>query len=111
MQTLQTLQPCHKFHPLNSQNNTHLKSGRLTLPESVLQQLDLKQGSRLILIVGEDGTLHLMSLREQVRKLRGVLKNISPNRSLVDELIQERREEAAKSGFFVKTGNMSVSYM
>lgn len=70
-------------------------SGRLTLPESVLQQLDLKQGSRLILIVGEDGTLRLMSLREQVRKLRGILKNISPNRSLVDELIQERRQEAA----------------
>jgi bifunctional DNA-binding transcriptional regulator/antitoxin component of YhaV-PrlF toxin-antitoxin module len=69
--------------------------GRLTLPESVLQQLDLKQGSRLILIVGEDGTLRLISLREQVRKLRGILKNISPNRSLVDELIQERREEAA----------------
>lgn len=70
-------------------------SGRLTLPESVLQQLDLKQGSRLILIVGEDGTLRLISLREQVRKLRGILKNISPNRSLADELIQERREEAA----------------
>lgn len=70
-------------------------SGRLNLPESVLQQLDLKQGSRLILIVGEDGTLRLISLREQVRKLRGILKNISPNRSLVDELIQERREEAA----------------
>ncbi len=70
-------------------------SGRLTLPESVLQQLDLKQGSRLILIVGEDGTLRLMSLREQVRKLRGILKNISPNRSLVYEVIQERRQEAA----------------
>ena len=35
-------------------------------------------------------------LSEQVRKMRGILKNISPNRSLVDELIQERREEAAR---------------
>jgi bifunctional DNA-binding transcriptional regulator/antitoxin component of YhaV-PrlF toxin-antitoxin module len=69
--------------------------GRLTLPESVLQQLDLKQGSRLILIVGEDGTLHLINLAAQVRKLRGILKDIAPERSLVDELIQERREEAA----------------
>ena len=31
---------------------------------------------------------------EPVRKLRGILKDIAPERGLVDELIQERREEA-----------------
>lgn len=31
---------------------------------------------------------------EQVRKLRGILKDIAPERRLVDELIQERQKEA-----------------
>lgn len=35
-------------------------------------------------------------LSEQVRKIRGILKNITSKRNLVDELIQERREEAAR---------------
>jgi bifunctional DNA-binding transcriptional regulator/antitoxin component of YhaV-PrlF toxin-antitoxin module len=72
------------------------KEGRLSLPEEVLRRLDLKQGDRLILSVREDGTLHLVSLREQVKKVRGILKDKTPERSLVDELIQERREEAAR---------------
>jgi bifunctional DNA-binding transcriptional regulator/antitoxin component of YhaV-PrlF toxin-antitoxin module len=77
-------------YTLNLEND-----GRLVLPEEVLRQLDLKQGDRLILTVREDGTLHLVSLREQVKKVRGILKDKTPERSLVDELIQERREEAA----------------
>ncbi|HEY9873532.1 MAG TPA: hypothetical protein V6D12_08840 [Candidatus Obscuribacterales bacterium] len=39
--------------------------------------------------------LPLTELREQVSKLRGVLKGSAPDRNLVDELIQKRREEAA----------------
>jgi hypothetical protein len=39
--------------------------------------------------------LPLTELREQVSKLRGVLKGSAPDRNLVDELIQERRKEAA----------------
>jgi bifunctional DNA-binding transcriptional regulator/antitoxin component of YhaV-PrlF toxin-antitoxin module len=70
--------------------------GRLSLPEEVLRRLDLKQGDRLILTVREDGTLHLVSLREQAKKVRGILKDKTPERSLVDELIQERREDAAR---------------
>ncbi len=35
-------------------------------------------------------------ISEQVKKLRSILKNITSKRNLVDELIQERREEAAR---------------
>lgn len=69
--------------------------GRLTLPPEVRQKLDIKPGDELILRLAEDGSIELLSLRQQVRKIRGIFKNISPERSLVDELIQERREEAA----------------
>ena len=39
------------------------------------------------------GTLQLVSLKNQVKKLRGLLKDKSPDRNLVDELIQEGRQE------------------
>lgn len=88
-------------HPSPSQNLEQYTldleaKGRLTIPASVRQRLGLKPGDRLILIVGEDDILCLVSPREQVRKLRGILKDMAPERSLVDELIQERREEAAR---------------
>ncbi len=34
------------------------------------------------------------SLKQQVKKFRGLLKDKSPDRNLVDELIEERRQEA-----------------
>ncbi|MFM6039916.1 MAG: hypothetical protein ACKPBV_22040 [Sphaerospermopsis kisseleviana] len=46
-----------------------------------------------ILTLEDNGTLQLVSLKQQVKKLRGLLKDKSPDRSLVDELIQERRQE------------------
>lgn len=68
--------------------------GRLTLPEAVQERLNLQPGSRLILKIDQNNTLQLVSLGEQVKKLRGILKSKYPERNLVDEIIQERREEA-----------------
>ncbi len=70
--------------------------GRLVLPASIRERLNLKEGDRLVLTVEADGSLRLLSLREQVRKLQGLFKNIAPGVSLADELIQERREEARR---------------
>ncbi|MBE9171496.1 AbrB/MazE/SpoVT family DNA-binding domain-containing protein [Pleurocapsales cyanobacterium LEGE 06147] len=69
--------------------------GRLTLPISVQQQLGLQPGDRLTLQVQNDGSLRLVSLREQLKQVRGILKSLAPERNLTDELIQDRREEAA----------------
>ena len=67
--------------------------GRLTLPQEIQQILNLESGDRLILTLEDNGTLQLVSLKNQVKKLRGLLKNKSPDINLVDELIQERRQE------------------
>lgn len=69
--------------------------GRLTLPMPVQQQLGLQPGDRLMLQVQDDGSIRLVSLREQLRQVRGILKSLVPERMLTDELIQDRREEAA----------------
>jgi AbrB family looped-hinge helix DNA binding protein len=70
--------------------------GRLVLPADVRRRLGLEEGERLILTVESDGDLRLVSLREQVRRLRGLLKDVAPGRDLAGELIEERREEARR---------------
>ena len=67
--------------------------GGLTLPQEIQQILNLESGDRLILTLEDNGTLQLVSLKNQVKKLRGLLKDKSPDKNLVDELIQERRQE------------------
>ncbi|NCS26609.1 MAG: AbrB/MazE/SpoVT family DNA-binding domain-containing protein [Microcystis aeruginosa BS13-02] len=67
--------------------------GRLTLPQEIQQILNLESGDRLILTLENNGTLQLVSLKNQFKKLRGLLKDKSPDKSLVDELTQERRQE------------------
>lgn len=70
--------------------------GCLVLPVALQKQLNLKEGDRFILIVEADKTLRLVSLREQIQKLQGLFKDIAPDVSLADELIQERRQQARR---------------
>lgn len=65
--------------------------GRVVLPADLRQRAGLETGTRLILIENEDGIVLLTreQLKQRVRaKLTG--------RSLVDELLAERRREAAR---------------
>ncbi|AFY46520.1 looped-hinge helix DNA binding domain, AbrB family [Nostoc sp. PCC 7524] len=69
--------------------------GRLTLPKEIQERLNLEPGDRLILTLQDNGKLQLVSLKQQVKKIRGLLKDKSPDINLVNEFIQERRVEAA----------------
>jgi hypothetical protein len=46
--------------------------------------------------VEPDGATQLVELREPVIQLRGIFARLAPERSLADELIAERRREAAQ---------------
>lgn len=70
--------------------------GRLVLPASVRRDLGLKKGDRVSLIVGSNGEMRIVSWREAARRARGMYAHLAPGRSLVDELIAERREEARR---------------
>ncbi|MGC9528540.1 MAG: AbrB/MazE/SpoVT family DNA-binding domain-containing protein [Limnospira sp.] len=74
------------------------ETGELMIPEPVRQQLNLQPGDQLTLTIEKDGSLRLVSLRQQIQKLRGIFKDIAPGVSLADELIRERREEARREG-------------
>jgi uncharacterized protein YdcH (DUF465 family) len=58
---------------------------------------DLASGKLDALIAKAEADIAANNVREvnEVKKLRGILKDKNPDRKLVDELIQERREEAA----------------
>lgn len=70
--------------------------GRLVLPAEVRRRLKLRQGDELVVTVQPDGSLRLASTRQVVRETRGLYRARTGGRSLVDELIAERRAEARR---------------
>lgn len=68
----------------------------LTLPEAVREALGVKEGDLVLFRLKRDGTVELTSAREVAKRARGLLAPLAPERPLVEELIQERREEEVK---------------
>ncbi|WP_243030130.1 AbrB/MazE/SpoVT family DNA-binding domain-containing protein [Thermus altitudinis] len=67
--------------------------GRMVLPTEVREALGLKEGEHLLLRLRPGGSLELLSFRQMARRARGLWRNLAPGESLVEELIQGRREE------------------
>jgi AbrB family looped-hinge helix DNA binding protein len=71
------------------------KQGRLVIPAEVRAALGLEPGDELN--VQQSGTsLVLQRQEDAIAELRGFAKDAAKGRSLVDELIAERRAEAAR---------------
>ena len=90
----------HTITPAQERYTLHLGNrGRIVLPAEVRHRLDLKEGDRLILTVEAGGSLRLLSVREAARRARGLLGQMLPHlegRCLSEELMAERRGEAAR---------------
>lgn len=69
------------------------KQGRLVVPAPLRQELGLKMGDELVARV-EEGRLIFEPRAAVVKRLRERFKDV--NSSLADELLAERREEAAR---------------
>lgn len=68
--------------------------GRMVLPSRVRKDLGLQEGDRLILTVSPSGQLRLISSMDAANSAMGLLREAAEGRSLADELIAERRQEA-----------------
>jgi AbrB family looped-hinge helix DNA binding protein len=69
--------------------------GRLVIPAALRKALDLKPGDRLV--ARQEGDALVLERREAIeRRLQDRFRHIPRDISLVDELIAERRAEAAK---------------
>ncbi len=73
------------------------EGGRLVIPAAYRKALGLKPGDEVLLEL-EDGELRVVSTRQAIARAQTLLRRYIPRgRSLSEELIKERREEAARA--------------
>ena len=72
------------------------RHGRVVIPVEYRRALGLKEGDPVVLQLG-DGVVRLLSRAEAIRQAQDlVTRHTGGKRSLVEELIAERRVEAAR---------------
>jgi AbrB family looped-hinge helix DNA binding protein len=72
------------------------EGGRIIIPAEYRRALGLKTGDDVILSLG-NGELHILPRKEALRRAKAIVRRHIPEGvSLVDELIAERRAEAAR---------------
>lgn len=80
---------------MNVQRGKIISGGRVQLPADVRRALSLSEGDTVLIEV-VDGEVHLRPLSAAVRRIQERTKAfIRPGESIVEELIAERRREAA----------------
>ncbi len=72
------------------------QSGRIVIPTEYRRRLGLKSGDEIIMRLDDRG-LHLYTPAQAVARAQALVRRYVPEgRSLSDELISERREEASR---------------
>lgn len=76
---------------------TRLTNGnRVVIPAAIRKSLGLRVGDAVTLILHDDGEVRLLTQAEAVRQAQALVRqHVDKDRSLVDELLAERREETA----------------
>jgi AbrB family looped-hinge helix DNA binding protein len=69
--------------------------GRVVIPAELRRRLDLEPGSSVAFVL-QDGLLSLMTVGPGIERAQRIVKKHTKGKSLVDELIAERRAEAAR---------------
>jgi AbrB family looped-hinge helix DNA binding protein len=72
------------------------KSGRIVLPAKMRKTLGIRPGDEIVIRL-ENGSIRVMPLRQAVNLAQQAVRRYVPaGTSLVEALIRERREEAAR---------------
>ena len=72
------------------------QNGRVVIPAGIREELGFTPGQTLLLDV-EDGILRIESYPARIRRIQNEFAQLIPtDRSLADELVAERREEARR---------------
>jgi AbrB family looped-hinge helix DNA binding protein len=73
------------------------EGGRIVIPAAYRKALGLKPGDEVRLTL-EDGEIRVVSTRQAIARAQTLIRRYIPKgRSLSEELIKERREEAARA--------------
>lgn len=69
---------------------------RLVVPATIRKSLGLRVGDAVTLVLQNNGEVRLLTQADAVRQAQAMVRqHVRPERSLVDELLAERREAAA----------------
>ena len=76
---------------------TKLTNGnRVVIPVAIRKSLGLHVGDAVTLVLQDNGEVRLLTQAEAIRQAQALVRESVPKgRSLVEELLAERREEAA----------------
>ena len=76
---------------------TKLTNGnRIVVPTKIRKGLGLQVGDALTLVLQNNGEVRLLTQADAIKQAQQLVRRLVPaERSLVDELLAERREEAA----------------
>jgi AbrB family looped-hinge helix DNA binding protein len=81
---------------MNMHNGKLVSGGRLQLPAEVRRELGLTDGDQVVMRV-VDGELHVRPRRDVLKRIQAMLQPYAPHGgSVADELIADRRAEAAR---------------
>ena len=70
---------------------------RVVIPAAIRKSLGLRVGDAVTLVLQNDGEVRLLTQAEAVRQAQALVRQQVPaNRSLVEELLAERREAAGR---------------
>lgn len=80
-------------------NEVHAKineNGRIVIPAAMREALGIVPGEEVVLRV-EDDELRITTMRHRIERARELVRrHVKPGRSLVDELMAERRKAAQR---------------
>lgn len=72
------------------------KGGRVVIPAEYRKRLGIEPGDEII-VSFKDGEIKITTIKEAVRRAQEIVRRFVPEgRMLSDELIRERRKEAAR---------------
>ena len=76
---------------------TKLTNGnRVVIPAAIRRSLGLRVGDAVTLVLQNNGEVRLLTQTEAIRQAQALVRqNVPEGRSLVEELLTERREEVA----------------
>jgi len=74
-----------------------IEGGKLVIPASMRRAMGIARGDTVVVELLSDGDLRVRPLASAIREAQQIVrKSVKPDRSLADELMRERKQDAVR---------------